>query len=176
MLTSDRGRFQEQALERLRQRCGDYGDKGMGIRLEGLDLHDLHPPHDVVAAYHDVTRAMEKRDLLINRGEEKVLRDERRQQAEGLKQVREAEAESQKKILFAQANRTAFEGRYRLRHRLALAEEWRLFARRLERDEQGPACRRGGRGVSAPPRGSIDAATGVDGFPHLLGVAVRRPG
>ncbi len=127
LLTSDRGRFQDKALDRLHQRCGDYGSKGIGIRLEGLDLHDLHPPQDVVAAYHDVTRAMEKRDLLINQGEEKVLRDERRQEAEGLKQVREAEAEAQQKILFAQTNQAAFTGRYQLRHRLDLAEEWRLF-------------------------------------------------
>jgi Cu+-exporting ATPase len=127
LLTSDRGRFQELALERLRRRCGDYGSKGVGIQLEGFDLHDLHPPQDVVAAYHDVTKAMETRDKLLNVGEENVLRSERRQQAEGLKQVREAEAEAQKKILYAQANQAAFAGRYRLRHRLNLAEEWRLF-------------------------------------------------
>jgi Cu+-exporting ATPase len=127
LLTSDRGRFQDQALERLRRLCGEYGGAGLGIRLEGLDLHDLHPPQDVVASYHDVTRAMEERDRLMNRGEEKALRDERRQQAEGLKQEREAEAEARRKIVFAQANQAAFEGRYRLRQRLTLAEEWRLF-------------------------------------------------
>lgn len=127
LLTSDLGRFQEKALERLRRRCGEYGGKGMGIRLEGLDLHDLHPPQEVVDSYHDVTRAMEKRDLLINQGQEKALRDERRQQAEGIKQVREAEAEAQKKLLFAEMNRAAFAGRYRLRNRLGLAKEWRLF-------------------------------------------------
>jgi Cu+-exporting ATPase len=128
LLTGDRGRFQDESLKRLRQRCEEYGGKGMGVHLEGFDLHDLHPPQDVVSAYHDVTRAMEKRDLLVNQGEEKVLRDERRQQADGLKQVREAEAESQKKILFAEANRSAFDGRYRLRNRLDLADEWRLFS------------------------------------------------
>lgn len=127
LLTRSRGRFQDLALERLRRRCNEYGNQGLGIRLEGLDLHDLHPPQDVVAAYHDVTRAMEKRDLLINQGQEKVLRDERRQQAEGLKQIREAEAEAQQKILYARADQAAFAARYRLRHRLSLAEEWRLF-------------------------------------------------
>ncbi len=127
LLTGKRGRFQERALERLRQRCDAYGSKGMGIRLEGLDLHDLHPPQDVVDAYHDVTRAMEERDKLINRGQEKVLRDKRRQEAEGLKLEREADAEAQRKILFAQANRSAFDGRYRLRNRLDWAAEWRLF-------------------------------------------------
>jgi Cu+-exporting ATPase len=128
LLTGERGRFQELALERLHRRCAEYGDKGMGIRLEGLDLHDLHPPQDVVDAYHDVTRAMEVRDMLVNRGEEKVVRDKRRQQAEGLKQEREADAEARRKILFSHANRSAFEGRYRLRNRLDWAEEWRLFS------------------------------------------------
>jgi Cu+-exporting ATPase len=128
LLTNERGRFQEQALKRLRERCADYGGKSMGIDLKGLDLHDLHPPQDVVSAYHDVTRAMEKRDLLVNRGEEKVLRDEREQQAKGLKQVREAEADARRTILFAEAKRAAFEGRYRLRNRLDVPQEWRLFS------------------------------------------------
>jgi Cu+-exporting ATPase len=127
LLTGERGRFQEQTLDRLRRRCAEYDGNGMGIRLEGLDLHDLHPPQDVVDSYHDVTRAMEERDKLINRGEEKVLRDERRQQADGLKQVRQAEADAREKTLFAEADRTAFDRRYRLRHRLDWAEEWRLF-------------------------------------------------
>jgi Cu+-exporting ATPase len=126
LLTSDRGRFQEHALKRLRQRCRDYGD-GLGIRLEGLDLHDLHPPRDVVADYHRVTQAMERRDQLINEGEEKVLREERDQQAKGLKMVRDAEADHLKQILFAEAQRSAFEARYRVRTHLDLAEEWRLF-------------------------------------------------
>jgi Cu+-exporting ATPase len=127
LLTSNRGRFQDIALERLRRRCAEYGGNGIGIQLEGLDLHDMHPPQDVVPAYHEVTRAMETRDLLINQGTEKVLRDERRQQADGLKQMREAEAEARKKILFAQADQGSFDGRYRLRHQLDLAEEWHLF-------------------------------------------------
>ena len=105
LLTSDRGNFQEAVLKRLRQRCEDYGGKGMGIDLKGLDLHDLHPPQDVVAAYHNVTRAMEKRDQLVNEAEEKALRDERKQQADGLKQVREAEAERLQKVRVAQAQR-----------------------------------------------------------------------
>jgi Cu+-exporting ATPase len=127
LLTSERGGFQETALKRLRQRCEEYGGSGMGIDLQGLDLHDLHPPQDVVAAYHNVTRAMEKRDQLVNEAEEKVLRDERRQQADGIKQVREAEAEGLRKVRLAQAQRAAFEARYQARTHLTLAEEWRLF-------------------------------------------------
>jgi Cu+-exporting ATPase len=128
LLTVDRGRFQDEALKRLQERCAAYGGAGMGIDLKGLDLHDLHPPRDVVAAYHDVTKAIEDRDKLINQGEEKVLRDERRQQADGLKQEREAEADALKKVLLARANQSAFTSRYRVRTSLDLTEEWRLIS------------------------------------------------
>jgi regulator of protease activity HflC (stomatin/prohibitin superfamily) len=127
LLTSDRGRFQDLVLKRLVQRCQEYGNHGLGVHLEGLDLHDLHPPQDVVADYHKVTQAMEKRDQLVNQGEEKVLRDERQQEAEGLKQIREAEADSRRKVLSAQANAAAFTARLGARMRLDMGEEWRLL-------------------------------------------------
>ena len=56
LLTSDREAFQTAALHRLRERCQD---KRLGVRLEGLSLTDLHPPQEVVDAYHQVTTAME---------------------------------------------------------------------------------------------------------------------
>ena len=69
--------FRRRPCERLNGTLRRLRRQRHGHRLEGLDLHDLHPPQDVVGAYHDVTRAMERRDLLVNQGEEKVLRDER---------------------------------------------------------------------------------------------------
>jgi Cu+-exporting ATPase len=126
LLTTDRGGFQQQALRRLKERCDAYG-AGLGVRLEGLDLHDLHPPQDVVADYHKVTRAMEKRDELVNKAENDRMRAVRKQQAEGLQLVRRAEAEGIARVQAAQAQRDAFEARYRTRTRLDLAEEWQLF-------------------------------------------------
>jgi Cu+-exporting ATPase len=128
LLTSERGSFREMTLKLLRQRCNEYGASGMGIRLEGFDLHDLHPPQDVVASYHDVTRAMELRDQLVNLAEEKILRDERRQLAEGQKLIRQAEVEARQTILVARASKAVFEDRYGVRNRLNLASEWRLFS------------------------------------------------
>ncbi len=175
LLTSDRGRFQDMALERLRERCGEYGGKGMGIALKGLDLHDLHPPQDVVAAYHDVTRAMEKRDQLVNQGEEKVLRDERRQQADGLKQVREAQSDSRNKVLLAQAEPVGVPGTIPNASTSGPGRGMASVPRRLAGDGQGPAGRRGGRGVPAPPRRGAGPASGVDRFPPVLGLPVGRP-
>jgi HflK protein len=95
LLTAQRGQFQDEALARLEQRCREYHPGGLGIRFDGLSLHDLHPPRDVVDAYYDVTNAMEKRDQLINQA-----------QAEAIRKVRKAEADQRKIILDAQAART----------------------------------------------------------------------
>ena len=42
---------------------------GLGIEVAGLTVHDLHPPAEVVSAYHDVARAIQARDQQINRAE-----------------------------------------------------------------------------------------------------------
>ncbi len=175
LLTSDRGNFQENALERLRGRCREYGDKGMGIHLEGLDLHDLHPPQDVVAAYHEVTRAMEKRDQLVNEAEEVVLREERKQQAESVKLVRQAEADRLKTILLAEAQRAAFEARYRARSQLDVAEEWRLFrAAWQEMGKHRPAAEVAEEYLRRRDE-ALARQRSVDRVPPVLGRIVRRP-
>jgi regulator of protease activity HflC (stomatin/prohibitin superfamily) len=72
LLTVNRERFQQEALTRLRERCQAYGT--LGVRLEGLSLHDLHPPQAVVEWYHNVTKAMQARDRQVNEAEAEALR------------------------------------------------------------------------------------------------------
>jgi Cu+-exporting ATPase len=127
LLTIDRGLFQQQALQRLRERCRDYGAEGMGIELEGLALHDLHPPQEVVNAYHDVTRAMEQRDRRINDAEAERLRQERAQMAATTAEIRVAQAARVQTVQMAQAQQAAFLARHQARSTLPWREEWRLF-------------------------------------------------
>jgi Cu+-exporting ATPase len=132
LLTSDRERFSDEALRRLRQRCEEYGPRGLGVAVEGVALHDLHPPQEVVPAYHEVTRAMEERDRRINQARAAALRQERKQEGESLATVRAAEAEKHAKIAAAQAQHDAFMARYRARTRLPLKEEGRLLLHALD--------------------------------------------
>src|SRR5262249_30270176 len=81
LLTSGRARVQREALERLTRRCHVGGAGGLGIRLEGLSVHDLHPPKEVVDAYHRVTQAMEHRDQVVNEAKAGALRKEREAEA-----------------------------------------------------------------------------------------------
>jgi Cu+-exporting ATPase len=127
LLTSDRERFHDLVLQRLRERCQTDGLHGLGVRLEGLSLHDLHPPQEVVQAYHEVTQAMEYRDQRANQAIADAYLAERTQQARSLESVRQAEAARVKAVRQAEANLDAFLARYRARGRLDWRQEWQLF-------------------------------------------------
>jgi Cu+-exporting ATPase len=124
LLTTDREAFDARALELLRARCDGYR---LGVRLEGLSLADLHPPQEVVEAYHQVTMAMEERDRLVNKAEAEALEREREQEAKSLQTVRRAEAEALEKVRKAEARRDAVAARVRARTSLAWDQEWPLF-------------------------------------------------
>ncbi len=50
LLTGDRAVFQREVSSRLAKRCQELRPGGLGLKLEGVSLHDLHPPQEVVGA------------------------------------------------------------------------------------------------------------------------------
>jgi Cu+-exporting ATPase len=130
LLTTNRERFQRETLARMRQRCAKYDS--LGIRLDGLSLHDLHPPQEVVPAYHDVTKAMQAHDRLVNEAEAEALRKKRSAQASALQLVRQATAAKHETVTQEAAAQAAFLARYKARSGLSLREEGWLL---------GEACR-----------------------------------
>jgi Cu+-exporting ATPase len=126
LLTRDREAFHTEALDRLRNRCAAYGPHGLGVNLEGISLADLHPPQEVVEAYHQVTMAMEKRDERINQATAEALSHEREQEAKSLQTVRKAESDALDKVRRAEAMRDAVTARVRARKGLAWDQEWAL--------------------------------------------------
>jgi Cu+-exporting ATPase len=132
LLTIDREQFQREVLERLNDRCRRIGSNGLGVRLDGLALHDLHPPQEVVEAYHEVTQAMEGRDREINLAEAKAFRTRREAEAEAVSIVLEAEAAKNKKLYDAKAERKVFLAHRRTRTHLSLTQEWGLLRAALE--------------------------------------------
>jgi Cu+-exporting ATPase len=126
LLTTNRRQFQEEVLARLRRRLDDCG--GLGIRLDGLSLEDLHPPQQVVPAYYDVTRAMEVRDRTVNEARADALRKVRQAESDAQKTVRAAEAARREVVTQAEAERDVFLARERLRGRLTVRQEcWLLW-------------------------------------------------
>jgi P-type Cu+ transporter len=140
LLTTDRGRLQGEALDRLRQRSQELGPAGLGVRLEGLSLHDLHPPQEVVQSYHRVTEAMEERDERINQARAAALTAEREQLARSRQTVLQAEAAKEQTVRLANARLEEFRARYRARTELPPALENQL----LEETKTASAAGQGG--------------------------------
>jgi regulator of protease activity HflC (stomatin/prohibitin superfamily) len=126
LLTVERGKLQRDVVGRLERRCHAYGPNGLGIAIDGLALPDVHPPQDVVQAYHEVARAMENRDRMVNEALAAAIRQERESQAEAIKTVRVAEADKHRQLLLAQADKAVFLARLRARTELNAEQEWLL--------------------------------------------------
>lgn len=135
LLTVHRERFQQQALARVQERCRAYG--GLGVRLDGLSLHDLHPPQEVVESYHDVTKAMQARDRQVNTAEAAALsaaiteggnaRTKRAALVQALQIQRQARAAAHETVTRAEAAQSAFLARQAVRSRLNTGDEYRLL-------------------------------------------------
>src|SRR5581483_10398184 len=94
LLTADRGAFARLVQSRLEARCSEMR---LGLRLEGVSLHDLHPPQEVVQPYREVNLAQADRT--------RRLRD---QEAKSLEVVRQAEAERFERVRMARARQVEF--------------------------------------------------------------------
>jgi Cu+-exporting ATPase len=127
LLTAGRATFQQEVMNKLTGRLRDGELNGLGVRLEGVDLHEVHPPQEVVQSYHDVTKAMEARDQLVNQATGEALSQERSAQAQALQITREAEAAKHEKIELAKAAQAALLARLAARSRLTLEQEGALL-------------------------------------------------
>jgi Cu+-exporting ATPase len=127
LLTSGRGEFQDRALQRLIGRCRELSDDSFGVRLEGLSIHDLHPPQEVVEAYHNVTKARERRDTVINLASGQAVRAVADAEIAKQKTTRTAEANAFLKVEVAKAARGAFLARRGVRAQLSAVEERTLY-------------------------------------------------
>ncbi|OWK45247.1 cation-translocating P-type ATPase family protein [Fimbriiglobus ruber] len=108
LLTTTRGAFEARAVDRLARRLREVAPDGLGIELRELTVHDLHPPQEVVASYHAVAEAIQRRDKTINEALAEAMRTTRRSEEESLRTVRQADADVAKKVADATAARDAF--------------------------------------------------------------------
>ncbi|HEY2784147.1 MAG TPA: cation-translocating P-type ATPase family protein [Fimbriiglobus sp.] len=122
LLTAGRAGFERRAWDLLAERLTKT-DPTLGIRLAGFTVHDLHPPPQVVEAYHDVAKAIQNRDRAVNEALAEAVRTKQRSEEESLRIVRSAEADAAKKLADATSARDAFLEWVRVRSALSPAEE-----------------------------------------------------
>jgi Cu+-exporting ATPase len=125
LLTTQREAFLRLVLARVRTRAEAYG--ALGVRVEGVALHDVHPPAEVVPAYHDVARAMQARDRQVNEAQARAVEQRRAAQAESQRLVARARASAQEVVKQAEAARAVFLAREALRSQLSPSTESSLL-------------------------------------------------
>lgn len=118
LLTIERAVFAEWVVEQLRQRTHDFG-----LKVDGISIHDLHPPLEVVGAYHNVARAQEERDRQINEALAAAIITRQNAEANALRTTRDAEARAEERILIATTRRQEFEAWHKARTQLGIVDE-----------------------------------------------------
>lgn len=136
LLTVYRAGLERDALARLGHRLAEVAPGGVGVRLDGFTLHDLHPPPEVVSEYHAVAKAIQERDRLVNEAEGDATRARRRKEEEVERVIRQAETESHRQTVDARATSNAFLAWHRARTQLTPEEEDALTTERSMRIKQ----------------------------------------
>jgi Cu+-exporting ATPase len=126
LLTVERAAFQREALGRLKLASDRYGSHGLGVEFGSIAVVDLHPPSDVVDAYYEVARAMERRDQRVNAARSKATQMEKAALATSTRIVAEARADAAEKVKRAEGETAAFLAYQQARGTLDIGEECRL--------------------------------------------------
>ncbi len=123
LLGVGRPAFERQAAERLERRLNEASAGGLGVRVEGLTVHDLHPPQDVVADYHRVAEAIQRRDKTVNEARAEAGRTVALAEVEAERLTRTAETAAHQKLAEASAARDVILSWHTARNTLTQAEE-----------------------------------------------------
>jgi len=123
LLAGGRAGFERVVESRLKECMSESAPSGLGIRIEGLTIHDLHPPQSVVGEYHAVAEAIQKRDKLVNEAMAEATRIRTRSQEMAMRMTSTAEAEVHQKVADATAARDAIFEWHTMRNTLSEAEE-----------------------------------------------------
>jgi Cu+-exporting ATPase len=121
LLTAGRGSLQQDVMTRIGDRT-----TGLGLVVDGLTMHDLHPPAEVVGAHHAVARALEDRDRQIHEAAAAATRTRRAAESMALRTVRTADAQASERVALARANADAVADWHVARTRLSSTEDVRL--------------------------------------------------
>jgi Cu+-exporting ATPase len=127
LLTVDRQQLQQEIRRQLAGRLHRFGEGGLGVRLDGFSLHDLHPPQPVVDDYYRVAQAMQERDRAVNEARAEATRKFGEAKARAIELVARAEAARHELITRSRAEMDSVQTRYQARTKLNAWDEVRIW-------------------------------------------------
>jgi modulator of FtsH protease HflK len=130
VLTTEREKVQAETHEWLQNRMDAYQS---GISVTELRLQEVDAPDEVKDAFHDVVRAREEKEKLVNQamGYEADLIPRARGEAERIK--RDAEGYKERRVLEAKGDAAKFENVYAAYRLAPRVTKGRLYLESLER-------------------------------------------
>src|SRR5690606_2791663 len=129
-ITTGRGRIQEETREFLQQLMDTYQS---GLSVTEVKLQNVGPPDAVKDSFHEVVRAREEKEQLINQAKgysEDVIP---RARGEAEKELREAEAYKEQRLLRAQGDAKRFDQIYAEYSKARDITRRRLYLETMER-------------------------------------------
>jgi modulator of FtsH protease HflK len=130
VITTGRERVQEESREWLQKLMDDYDS---GIRVTEVKLQAIDAPDAVRDAFHEVVRAREEKEKLINQAMGYNADIIPRARGEVRKVVREAEGYRQQRVLEAQGDSQKFDATYAEYKKAERVTRKRLYLESMER-------------------------------------------
>ena len=129
-ITKGRGEVQSKTRELLQRLMDEYQS---GIAITGVKLQSVDPPDEVKDAFHEVVRAREKKEELINQA--KGYRENLIPQARGtaVKMERDAEGYKAQRVLRAQGDAKKFASIYAEYSKAKKVTRTRLYLETMEK-------------------------------------------
>lgn len=113
LLGKSRAKLSEWLTKEIRS-AWESGQPGMGgegqvaLLIDDVAVHDLHPPREVVQAYHSVAKAMENGQKRVRDAETLILRRLGEEKSKAARVIKVAEAQGQTQLDLARARLAAF--------------------------------------------------------------------
>lgn len=129
-ITKGRGAVQTKTRQLLQRLMDTYNS---GIQISEVKLQNVDPPEQVKDAFHDVVRAREEKEKLINQAKgymEEVLP---RAQGEAARQLRDAEGYMEQRVLRAQGDAERFNSVYNEYKESQKVTRRRMYIETMER-------------------------------------------
>lgn len=129
-ITKGRGEVQTKTRELLQRLMDDYNS---GVQVSEVKLQNVDPPEEVKDAFHEVVRAREEREKLINQAEgyrEEVIP---RAKGEAERQLRDAEGYQAQRVLRAQGDAERFTSVYNEYSKSKQVTQRRMYIESMER-------------------------------------------